>query len=143
MFISGKTSFPHVSEFNKLLYLLLVNIFVNIFSLATCIFSGHLNVLFRIIFSADSICFIWIFLKRKGASSLVITSSCGFSAHFLINDIVILVFCTFCVNVQGEFVGLSMKCYSPVFSGIEPDIELIVSMNDIDSFMSNLRDRKN
>jgi len=82
------------------------------------------------------------YLKRKGASSLAITSSCGFSAHSLRSDIATLVLCTLCVEVQGEFAGLSMKCFSLLFSGIEHDIELIVSMNDINSFMNNLRGRK-
>jgi hypothetical protein len=54
---------------------------------------------------------------------------------------VILVFRTFCVDVQGEFAGLSMKCVSPLFSGIENDIDQIVSMNDINSFMCHLRGR--
>ena len=141
MFNSGKTSFPHVSEFNKLLYLLLINIFVNIFSLVTCIFSGHINVVFRIISFAYLICFILFFLLREGASSLAITSSYVFSAHSLRSDIAILVFCTLCVEVQGEFAGLCMKFFSLLFSGIEHDIELIVSMNDINSFMYNLRGR--
>ena len=54
----------------------------------------------------------------------------------------ILVSCTFCVEVQGEFAGLSMKCFSPVFSEIEHDIELIVFMNAINSFIYNLRGHK-
>ena len=65
---------------------------------------------------------------------LVITSSCGFSAHFFKSDIVLLVFCTLCVEVQGEYVVLSMECVSQLFSGIEYDIELIVSVNDINCF---------
>ena len=141
MFNSDKPSFPHVLEFNKLLYLLLINSFVSIFSLATGIFLGHINVLFRII-SSDLFCFILIFLKRKGASSLIITSSCGFSSNVLRSDIAILVFYTFCVEVQGEYAGLSMKCLSPLFSGIEHEIELTISMNDINSFMHNLRGLK-
>ena len=71
MFNSGKTSFPHVYEFNKLLYLLINNL-VNIFSLVTGVFLAHIRVLFGII-SSDLNCFILIFWKRKGASSLVIT----------------------------------------------------------------------
>ncbi len=35
-----------------------------------------------------------------------------------------------------------MKRSSPLFSGIEHDIERIVSMNDINSFMYNLRGHK-
>jgi hypothetical protein len=55
---------------------------------------------------------------------------------------VILAFCTLCVEIQGESAGLSMKCFSPLFSEIEHYIELIVSMNDINSFMYNFRGRK-
>jgi hypothetical protein len=44
--------------------------------------------------------------------------------------------------MQGKSAGLSMKCFSTLFSGIEHDSELIVSMNDINSFIYNLRDRK-
>jgi len=55
---------------------------------------------------------------------------------------VILVLCTLCVEVQGECVGLSMECVPPLFSGIEYDIEVIASMNDINLFMHNLRCRK-
>jgi hypothetical protein len=114
MFNSGKTSFPHVSEFNKLLYLLLINIFLTYFPLQQ-VFSAHIIVLFGII-SSDFNCFILFYFKRKGASSKVITSCCGFSAHFFISNIVILVFCTFCVEVQGESAGLSMECVSPLSS---------------------------
>jgi hypothetical protein len=46
------------------------------------IFPAHINALFRIISYYDLICFILLFLKRKGASSLVITSSCGFQHTF-------------------------------------------------------------
>ena len=58
------------------------------------------------------------------------------------SDIEILVFFTFCIEVQGKFVGLSMKCSSPLFSGIEHDIDLIVSIIDINPFLYNLRGRK-
>jgi hypothetical protein len=59
------------------------------------------------------------------------------------SDVVTLVFCTLCVEVQGESVGyLSMKCFLLLFSGIEHDIELIVSMNDINSCMYNVRGPK-
>ncbi len=54
-----------------------------------------------------------------------------------------LVLCTFCVHVQGESVGLSMKYFPSLFTGIEHDIELIVSMNNINLFMYHLRGRKN
>ena len=54
----------------------------------------------------------------------------------------IFVLCTLCVEVQGEYAGLSMKCFSPLFSGIEHDIKPIVSMDDINSCMYNLRGRK-
>ena len=64
-------------------------------------FSAHIIVLLRIIFS-DLHCFILIFLKRKGASTLVISSSCVFSARFSISDIVILVFCILFAKVQAE-----------------------------------------
>ncbi len=93
-------------------------------------------------FFAKDLYYFLIFLKRKGASSVVITSSCVFSAHFLRKDIVILVFCTLCVEVQGESSSLSMECASPIFSGIECDIEGIVSIKDTNSFMYNLRRRK-
>ena len=105
-------------------------------------FFRHVNVLLRVKSFADLICFILIFLKRKGASSLVITSFCGFSAHLLRSEIAILVLCTFCVEVQGKSADLSMKWFSPLFSVIEHDIYLIVSINDINSLMHNLRDRK-
>jgi len=86
--------------------------------------------------------FYFDFLKRKGASSLVITSPCGFSAHLFRSDIATLVFCTFGVEVQGKSVGLSMKWFSPLFPGIEHNIDLIVSIHEINSFMYILRGRK-
>jgi hypothetical protein len=45
------------------------------------------------------------------------------------SDIVILLFCTFGVEVQGKFAGLSMEWFSPLFSEIEHDIDLIISIN--------------
>ena len=58
------------------------------------------------------------FVRDIFYSILVITSSCGFSAHFFRSDIVILVLCTLGVEVQGESDGLSMECVSQLFSGI-------------------------
>ena len=124
MFNSGKTSFPHVSEFKKLLYILLINIFVKICSLATGIFLRQINVLFLVKSSGDLICFILKRISdRKGASSLVIASPCGFSARLLRSDIVILEFCTFCVEVQGKSDVLSMKCVHHYF----PESNMILS----------------
>ena len=104
------------------------------------VFPSSIRVLFEII-SSDLNYFISIFSNRK-ASSLVITSSYGFSAHYFRSHIVILLFCTLRVEVQGEFTGLSMECASPLSSVIEYNIEPIVSMNCINSHMNNLRCRK-
>jgi len=114
MFNLGKTSFTHVSKSNKLLYLL-INIFLNIFSLVAGFFSAHISVLFRII-PSDLNCYILIFLKRKGASSLVITSSCGFSTHYFRSDIVILVIFKFCVwSTRWIRLFIYGMCFTTIF----------------------------